>query len=140
MFGWFTYIGCKETKSRISCVWQGFILSIIQTYIIWMKALLGNKLNDFCLNALCFWFSSNFCSDFYFSLSKRTEIFLHNWGSSIWLTLLWECSLEFLSITIVFSANWGECLIWRFHLNYFLILTTIFFPICFSLSYEDLDS
>ena len=92
------------------------------------------------LTLFAFWFSSNFCSDFYFSLSKRTEIFLHNWGSSIWLTLLWECSLEFLSITIVFSANWGECLIWRFHLNYFLILTTIFFPICFSLSYEDLDS
>ena len=31
----------------------GFILHTIQKYIIWVKALLGNKLNDFCLETLC---------------------------------------------------------------------------------------
>ena len=33
---------------------SGFILRTIKTYIIWIKALLDNKLNDFCIDTLCF--------------------------------------------------------------------------------------
>ena len=54
-----------------------------------MKVLLGNKLNEFCLDTLCF----------------LPNVFF-NWDSSFWLTSFWGCSLEFLSI-ITASVNWG---------------------------------
>ena len=68
--------------------------------------MLGNKLNDVCLDTLYFLGLKYFWFRFVSVLMKELKYFL-NWGSSFWLTLFWVCSLELLSIIIV-SANWGS--------------------------------
>ena len=54
--GWFTHIGYKKTQFRIRYVLHAIILCIIYTYMIGMKVLLRNKLNDFCTDTLFYCF------------------------------------------------------------------------------------
>ena len=88
-----------------------------------MKALLGNKVNDFCLpSALLF-----------------VKCFFNS-SSSFWLPSFWGCSLEFLSI-ITASVNWGtvfdlQILTWLLlhtKLSSYLILQKFGFLVCFAL-------
>ena len=64
--GWFTHIGYKRTEFSFSYVWHDFVLRTIYRHKIWVKFLLGNKVNDFCLTPFVFWFSSTFSSAFLF--------------------------------------------------------------------------
>ena len=50
ILGWFIHIG--EHVQQLCLKWLYITLNI--TYEIWMKVLLRNELNDFCLETLCF--------------------------------------------------------------------------------------
>ena len=75
IFGWFTHIGYKKTQFRIPYVLHAIILCIIYTYMIGMKVLLRNKLNDFCTDTLFYCFQVLSVKSFCFNLSEGTEIF-----------------------------------------------------------------
>ena len=75
-------------------------------FIIWMKALLWNKLNGYCLDTLYFLVLRNFLFRVCFSLNEGTEIPLY---LAFWLALFWGCFLEFLSIIIIL-VSWGAVL------------------------------
>ena len=102
---------------RITYAWHGFISPTIFTYIIWMKILLGNKLNHFCLDTLCF-----------FVLS-----FVSIWVKELKYFCFIETALFWLYIYIPIYVLWNsyqlpllllirkQCLISSFHLDYSLI-------------------
>ena len=103
--------------------WFKNILRTIWTYKIWMKFLLGNKLNDLCHETLYFLVFKYFLFSFVSILMQVLKYFF-NWGSSFWLTLLlyfgyvlWN-SYQLLLILLIGD----QCLTWRFHFDYFLIL------------------
>ena len=101
--------------------WFKNILPTIWTYKIWMKFLLGNKLNDLCHETLYFLVFKYFLFSFVSTLMQVLKYFF-NWGSSFWLTLFWICSLEFLSI-IIDSANWGS--VFNLEIPFWLLLDTM---------------
>ena len=118
IFGCVTHSSVQD-QFRISCVWHGFIFCTIKTYKISMKVLDWNKFNYFCVDTLCFSFSSTFCSEFCSNFSETTEVFL--WGCFSWLTSFWACTLEFLSNMIVF-VNWGT--VFNLEISSWLLLDT----------------
>ena len=118
IFGCVTHISVQD-QFRISCVWHGIIFCTIKTYKISMKVLDWNKFNYFCVDTLCFSFSSTFCSEFCSNFSETTEVFL--WGCFSWLTSFWACTLEFLSNMIVF-VNWGT--VFNLEISSWLLLDT----------------
>ena len=109
------------------CLTWIYITHNLNIFIIRIKVLLGNNLNDFCLETFCFLVFKYFLFKVCFSLNEGSEIF--NWGSSFWLTLFWGCSLELLSIIII-PVSWGA--VFDLEVPSWLLLDTkLIFPFSF---------
>ena len=104
---------------QLSLTWL-YITHNINILIIWVKALLGNKLNDCYFDTLFFGFQVLFVQSLF-------EFKWRNWNISLteatlfdyiyFEDVLWNsCQL---SLFFLFGE---QCLIWRFHFDCFLIL------------------
>ena len=133
IFGWFTIIGYTTIHFRITYVWHSFMLRTIHTYIIWIKVLVRNSLNDFCLGTHCiFGFQVLFAQIFVSIWVKRVKYFC----------LIEGAHFDYLYFRNVLWSSYQLLLLlptetmFDLEIPFWLLLDTKLstIPVCFSLS------